>query len=162
MRKFWIASATLLSVAALPSAAFASKPVHTDHHPQRNAPPTGIETKPSHRVPIVMYVLRGTLTAYTAATQTADGSVTITVKGSNFEPKILKGMSLTFTTSTTTKIVTHKGSTITALDRGIVKLRTIKKADATTLEATTAFQVIDQGLAHRLTLTVTTPTHPNH
>ena len=93
----------------------------------------------------VMFVLRGTLTAYTAATSSTSGSVSITVKGSNHERSALKGTMLTFSTDSKTKVVLHDGNAIASGDNGIVKVRAPKNATSTMLESATAFQVIDQG-----------------
>ena len=50
--------------------------------------------------PMVMYVLKGTLSGYTAASATADGQVSITVNHSNYHGRGLKGTTLTFGTTT--------------------------------------------------------------
>lgn len=99
----------------------------------------------SKAAPKVMYVLKGTLTAYTAANGATNGSVTITVKSSNRHGASLKGQSLTFAVSSATKIV----GTFTANDNGIVKLRGAKAGlgDPSTFGALVAKQVIDQGSA---------------
>jgi len=46
--------------------------------------------------PMVMYVLKGTLSGYTAATATTDGQVSITVNHANYHGRALKGTTLTF------------------------------------------------------------------
>ena len=93
--------------------------------------------------PKVMYVLHGTLTAYTPANGTTNGSVTITVTGANRHGASLKGKSLMFAVSSTSKIV----GKFTANDRGIVKLRGAKAGlgDPSTFPTLVAWQVIDQG-----------------
>jgi len=95
--------------------------------------------------PEVMYVLRGTLTAYTPANGAANGTVTITVTGSNHHGASLKGKSLTFAVSSATKII----GAFTANDKGIVKLRGAKTGlgDPSTFGTLVAKQVIDQGTA---------------
>jgi hypothetical protein len=105
------------------------------------------KNKPSHpgskgKAPKVMYVLRGTLTAYTAANGATNGSVTINVTGANHHGASLEGKSLTFAVSSTTKIV----GTYTANDKGMVKLRGAKAGlgDPSTFPALVAWQVIDQ------------------
>jgi hypothetical protein len=99
----------------------------------------------SRAAPKVMYVLKGTLTAYTAANGATNGWVTITVKSSNRHGASLKGQSLTFAVSSATKIV----GTFTANDKGIVKLRGAKAGlgDPSTFSTLVAKQVIDQGTA---------------
>ena len=97
----------------------------------------------SKAAPKVLYVLKGTLTAYSAANGTTNGSVTITVKSSNRHGASLKNQSLTFPVSSSTKIV----GTFTANDNGIVKVRGAKAGlgDPTTFGTLVAKQVIDQG-----------------
>jgi len=93
--------------------------------------------------PKMMYVLRGTLTAYTPANGSNNGLVTITVNGANHHAASLKGKSLTFAVSATTKVV----GTFTANDNGVVKLRGPKAGlgDPSTFGTLVARQVIDQG-----------------
>ncbi|MHB1987898.1 MAG: hypothetical protein ACYCSF_07920 [Acidimicrobiales bacterium] len=93
----------------------------------------------------VMYVLSGTLSSYTAATSTSNGSVTIAVSHANLENKTLKGQTMTFSLSPKTKIVLHDGKAVADGDNGIVKVRAPKNADTTTLQSETPFQLIDQG-----------------
>jgi hypothetical protein len=97
----------------------------------------------SKAAPKVMYVLRGTLTAYTAANGATNGFVTITVKSSNRHGASLKNLSLTFAVSSSTKVV----GTFTANDNGIVKLRGAKAGlgDPTTFGTLVSKQIIDQG-----------------
>jgi len=98
-----------------------------------------------HAAPKVLYILKGTLTAYTAASGSTNGSVTITVKSSNRHGASLKNQSLTFGVSSATKIV----GTFTANDNGIVKVRGAKAGlgDPLTFSTIVAKQVIDQGAA---------------
>ena len=75
----------LVAAVALPtSVALAAKPSHPAKGGKSN--------------PMVMYVLKGTLTSYTAATADQDGSVTIDVSHSNFHSS-LKGQTMTFDTT---------------------------------------------------------------
>lgn len=102
--------------------------------------------------PKVMYVLKGTLSGYTAASGSTNGTITITVAHANRHGWALMGDPLTLPVSSATKIVLDNGATtITDGDLGIVKVRALKRIDAadlaSTLEATNAFQVIDQGAA---------------
>ena len=109
--------------------------------------------KPGHGgkgQPKVLYVLKGTLSAYTAASSSGSGSVTIAVTRSNRHGHALESQSLTFAVSTQTKVVLHDGATaVTDGDKGIVKIRAPKNVAAadlpTTLEAATASQLVDQG-----------------
>src|SRR5712691_6722266 len=126
-RAIVIIGAALLLV---PAAALAAKPAH----PSTPATPK-----------MVLFVLRGTISHYTAATNTTNGSISITVKSSNFDSKTLKGTTLTFATDSKTKVVMHEGKPIADNDRGIVKVRAAKGSDATALQTHTPFEVIDQG-----------------
>jgi hypothetical protein len=97
----------------------------------------------SKAAPKVMYVLRGTLTAYTPANGTTNGTVTINVTGANRHGASLRGNSFTFAVSSASKIV----GTWTANDKGIVKLRGAKAGlgDPSTFPTLVVRQVIDQG-----------------
>jgi hypothetical protein len=130
MRKFLIATVCL---ALLVPAAAVAKGKPTNPGSQSKAAPK------------VMYVLKGTLTAYTPANGTTNGSVTIMVKSSNHHGASLKNQSLTFAVSSATKIV----GTFTANDKGIVNLRGAKAGlgDPASFGALVAKQVIDQGAA---------------
>lgn len=119
--------------------------------------PTSVAfAKPSHPAkggksnPMVMYVLKGTLTAYTAATTGQDGSVTIDVSHSNFHSS-LKGQSLTFDTTMKTRITFPNGATtLTTPAKGVLKFKAPlhRKGDTslvTTLTANAkALHIIDQ------------------
>src|SRR5215475_2834375 len=74
--------------------------------------------------PKVMYVLKGTLSSYAPASPTVDGSISITVKHSNFHGRALKGQTLTFATVMSTK-VTHKPGVTTISDnsKGVLKFK---------------------------------------
>lgn len=131
MRKVLVVLATALLVPSLALAA--GKP----GSPGKSA------TAGSNAAPKVMYVLRGTLTAYQAAAGSVNGSVTITVKSANHHGASLKGQSLSFAVSSSTRIV----GTFKANDNGIVKLRGPKAGlgDPSTFGTLVAKQVIDQG-----------------
>lgn len=60
--------------------------------------------------PKVQYVLRGTLSAYTAASDSATGLITIDVKHSNYHGRALQNQSLTFTLTTKSKVTFMRGS----------------------------------------------------
>jgi len=105
--------------------------------------------------PKVMYVLKGKLSNYQPydSIYAQSGSITITVKSANHHGKALKNMSLTFPVDGHTQIsLNHHVSVIADGDKGIVKVKAPKKiaaADlATTLQATAASQVVDQGHSH--------------
>jgi hypothetical protein len=106
-----------------------------------------------------MYILKGTLWSYTAATATAGGSVTIHVTHSNYHSRALVGQDLTFSLSAKTKLAVSSHSKVklakslgTVKDgtRGIVKFKGALKISNTTLlaalapKAMTAFEVIAQ------------------
>jgi hypothetical protein len=124
----------------LPSIALAAKP-----------PAPGTSQNSKAKAPQVMYVLKGTLTAYTAASGSTDGSVSLTVKSANYHGAALKGQTLTFALPSTAKVVLHDGAAINpTVDRGMVKVRGPKKIAptdtlASVLQALKAFRVIDQG-----------------
>jgi hypothetical protein len=135
MRKLIVITATALIVPGLALAA--GKPTN----------PGKSQTAGSNAAPKVMYVLKGTLDAYQAANGTTDGSVTITVKSSNYHARALKGQQVQIPVSAATKIV----GTFTMNDNGIVKVRAPKNTTATALlaalQSAKARQVIDQGAA---------------
>jgi hypothetical protein len=124
----------------VPSVALAAKPAD----PGKSQEPHG------KSAPQVMYVLKGTLEAYTAASGNTAGTVSILVKASNHHGASLKGETLRFNTSSSTRVVVRGGGTLAVLDKGIVKVRGPKKLApnqdlATVLQALTARRVIDQG-----------------
>ncbi|HKD95530.1 MAG TPA: hypothetical protein VKB43_12560 [Gaiellaceae bacterium] len=121
---------------AIPATALAAKPT-------KSPKPTKSNT------PTVTYVLKGTLSNFTAASSTADGSIAIHVTHSNLHGRALKGMDLTFAVSAKTATTLNGTGTISNGARGIVKFRAAKnmtvKGLVTELTASTpmtAFQVI--------------------
>ena len=145
MRKLILVVALALVV---PAAALATEPSHPSHPAtpaSSHASTTATTALASQPTPTVMWVLRGTLSKYTAATATANGSISITVKSSNFDSTTLKTMTLTFATNSKTNVVLHEGKPIVNNDNGIVKVRAPKGSSATALTTKTAFEVIDQG-----------------
>ena len=127
----------VLAALAIPSVALAAGP------PANPGPQSA---------PKVMYVLKGTLSAYTAydAQTLTNGSITILVKHTNHHGMALKDQSLTFAVDANTRISMNDGVTAIADgDKGIVKVRAalrIPAADlATTLQASNARQIIDNG-----------------
>lgn len=120
------------------SVAFAkATPKHAGNHGKSN--------------PMVMYVVKGTLWSYHAATSdTADGSISITVTHSNFHSR-LKGQNMTFATTMKTKVNFPNGATsIVDGSKGVLKFKAPlhRKGDAT-LETTLttnakALHIVDQ------------------
>jgi hypothetical protein len=108
----------LVAALALPTSVAFAKPSH---------PPKGGKSAPK-----VQYILKGTLSAYTAfdsATST-NGSITINVKHSNRHGRALKNASLTFTLTAKSKVTfRHKSSlaTDTATAKGVITVRAPKK-----------------------------------
>lgn len=139
MKKIAAVAAVALAV---PSLALAGKPANP-----------GNSQKGGKAAPKVMYVLRGTLTAFTAANGSTNGSVSIMVKAANHHGATLAGQTLTFPLSSSTKVAAENGTTVTVNDNGMVKVRGPKKLGptdtlATVLQALTAFEVVDQGTSN--------------
>ena len=121
------------------------------------APSSHSGTHTNHGKAKVMYVLKGTLSAYTAydSSTSTNGSITIAVTHSNRHGKALVGSSLSFTgmVVSNTKVVLADGVTVIADgDSGIVKLRAPKEPKdvsasdlAAALTALPVKHVIDQG-----------------
>jgi hypothetical protein len=84
--------------------------------------------------PKVTYILKGTLSNFTAVSTTADGSVTINVTHSNFHAHALVGQQLTFGIAMTTP-TNLMGGTIINGAHGIVKFRAPLRVSNTTLMA---------------------------
>jgi type IV secretory pathway VirJ component len=141
---------TFLAVAAAAfaaSAAYAAKPAtHPAHptHPTTPASTNATSTNAAH--PTVMYVLHGTIAAYTAATSTANGSVSLTVTGSNHHAAALKSLAqpLVFVigSGSSSKVV----GTVTVGDKATLKWRAAK-VPTTSAPTGAIFQLIDQGKA---------------
>lgn len=95
--------------------------------------------------PKVMYVLKGKVSAFTAA-GASNGSITLDVSGANRHAGLLKGQSVTVAVATTTKIAPKTG--VTVGDNAVVKVRLAKSTPAAdlvaTLAATPSFQIVDQ------------------
>ena len=98
-----------------------------------------------------MYVLKGTLSNYTAATSdTVGGQISITVAHSNFHSS-LKGQTLTFGTTMKTKVTFPNGATtITDGAKGVLKFKAPlhRRGDSTLVTTLTtnakALHIIDQ------------------
>ena len=101
--------------------------------------------------PRVMYVVKGTLSSYTAATSSADGSISITVNHSNYHGRALKGQTLPFSTTMSTRVTMKNGATtITDGAKGVLKFKAPLRMAAGTDIATAlpamakALHIIDQ------------------
>jgi hypothetical protein len=114
----------------------------------KGKPPTA-GTHTNHGKANVMYVLKGMVYAYTAATANTPGSITIDVKSSNRHGKLLDGQTgVPITLSPNTKIELRNGVTATTIaagqpgDRGMVKIRAPRLAfkSATLSDVETALQ----------------------
>ena len=87
--------------------------------------------------PRVMYVLKGTLSSYQAATTTADGSISITVNHSNYHGRALKDQTLTFSTTMSTRVTMNGATTISDGAKGVLKFKApLHRKGDTTLVAT--------------------------
>ena len=106
------------------------------------APPS----QPGKSAPKVQYVLKGTLTSFTASTGGLDGSITFTVTQANRHRAALKDQSLTLLIKPTTMVVLDTDGELTAGETVIVKLRELQRTtDALALlSGKDARQVIDQ------------------
>ena len=132
------AFAALVITLAFPTAALAARVEH--HSPKPN--------------PTVMFVLRGNITGYTAASGGTPGSVTIAVSKANFRRASLDGKTLTFATSSKTKVVRMGSGDVGAAgsfsDKGVVKVRAPFNSTFSTISTgTSAFEIIDQGRASK-------------
>ena len=102
--------------------------------------------------PKVLYILEGTLSAYTPA-GSSDGQISITVKHANYHGRALKGQALTFAVKTKTRITFRNGTTVSQIDgaKGIILVRAPKRilpaALAATLQTYPARHVIVQKAA---------------
>ena len=76
--------------------------------------------------PKVMYVLKGTLSAYTAATSTTPGSITIAVTRANHHGAALKGQTLTFPTDANTKVSLEEKFNVVASCTGTLQEKILK------------------------------------
>jgi ABC-type oligopeptide transport system substrate-binding subunit len=131
MRKIVLLAALALAV---PSIALAAKP-----------PAPGNSQSSHGKAPQVLYVLKGTLVAYSNP-----GTVTINIVSANHYRSVFKNQTLQLTVTGLTKVAAD-GGTVTAGHKGIVKLKAPKNLAAATLLSTlqgmAASQVIDQGPA---------------
>ncbi|MDX6526062.1 MAG: hypothetical protein QOI43_1573 [Gaiellales bacterium] len=125
---------TALALVVAPTA-LAAKPI-TPKNP--NAAP---------KAHAVTFVLHGTLSHFTAANGATPGAITILVSKANHHGAALKGQTLTFALSASSKVVFDSDKQLTDGERGLVKVRAPKKTDATVLQTISAGMVIDQGAA---------------
>ncbi len=79
----------------------------------------------------MQYILKGTLSAYTAydSSTSTNGSITIDVKHSNYHGSLLKNQSLTFTLTATSKVTFRHKSTLSEgqTARGLIVVRAPRK-----------------------------------
>lgn len=130
-----ILSLVVAAALAAPTAALAAPKPHQQHGKAQ---------------PKVMYVLKGTVTAYAAGS-----SITIDVSASNRHGRVLKNTDVTVNIGPNTKLrLMHGLTTVSVNDNVTVKARAAKvsfkdptaAADVTSaLAASTAFQIIDKG-----------------
>jgi hypothetical protein len=67
-------------------------------------------SSPGRSAPKVQYILKGTLSGYTEATDTTTGQISIMVKRSNYHAHALKNQSLTFTLTAQSRVSFRRGS----------------------------------------------------
>jgi len=90
--------------------------------------------------PTVMFVLHGKITAYTAVNGTTNGSVSVSVTGSNYHAKALKGQTLSFVLAPSTRVT----GTPTVGHHATLKWRAAK-VPTTAAPTAAVTQLIDQG-----------------
>jgi hypothetical protein len=133
--KLKIAVLTVAAAVLGVSAAFATPPAG-------KGKPATTPASTNAAKPTVMFVIHGKITAYTAANGATNGSVSLTVSGSNHAAKQLKGLTLTFVVSSSSKVV----GTVTVGHNATVKWRSTKAPNAP-VQVGAVFQLIDQGTA---------------
>ena len=98
--------------------------------------PTSVAfAKPSHpaqggkSAPNVQYVLKGTLSGYTAASGSSDGQITIQVEHANHHARALRNLPLTFTLTAQSRVTFRNGSSLDngATARGLILVRAPKR-----------------------------------
>lgn len=141
MRKSLISAVAVLSLLALPGAAFASKPTNPGH--------SSTTTTIVKKVPTVTFVLTGKVTAYTAAVGATAGSITFKESSSNLDKVILNDQTINLATNSKTTVVLHKHIAVAVGDKVIVKVRLAKNSVLAAFTASSptnvAFDVVDQG-----------------
>jgi hypothetical protein len=132
------ALAGALAAVAVPAGALAAKPATHPTHPTTPAATNAAK-------PTVTFVLHGTLTGYTAVNGTTNGSVSLTISGSNHVAKSLQKQTLTFAIAPAAKVQLHNGAPIAVGDRAVVKVRATKASAASLQSASSIAQLLDQG-----------------
>jgi hypothetical protein len=95
----------------------------------------------------VTFVLHGTLSHFTAANGATPGTITVLVSAANHHGAALKGQTLTFALSASSKVVFDADKQITDGEHGLVQVRAPKTTDAATLQTLNPRMVIDQSAA---------------
>jgi hypothetical protein len=139
---------TFAAVLTVPAAALATRP---PDKPPTSPPGKPASTPPSTPAgklagkPTVMFVVRGTVSAFTAASGATNGSITITVSGGNEHATKLfaNGAAKTFVLSSNTRVVSTGG--ISSGDKVLVKIRAPTHAPASTVSSTPAKQIVETG-----------------
>ena len=137
-----------LAMALSSGAALAANPSHPTH-PTTPASTNSNKGTTNGQSAKVLFVLHGTIGSYMAAAGMTNGSISITLKSSNFETTALKAATqpISFVVSSKTKVQLHKGKTVASGDKATIKVRAPKNSTASALSALTAFQVVDSGSA---------------
>jgi hypothetical protein len=74
--------------------------------------------------PMVVYVIKGTFSSFTAASPAGDGSLSITVSHANFHNSVLKGDTLSFDVASNTRITfANRTTSLADGSTGMVKFR---------------------------------------
>jgi hypothetical protein len=126
MTRRHLTACALAAALALPTAAAAHG--RGDHQPPKRPP--------------VSWILKGTVTAYTAVGTDTDGSLTITVNGANRKRAELKGDSLTFVLKTSTKVILADGP-LEVGEKVLVKLKAPRGTAADAIATFVPRQVLD-------------------
>src|SRR5689334_19488285 len=92
----------LAAAALMVPAAFATQPAG-------KGKPATTPASTNAAAPTVMFILHGTITAYTAVNGSTNGAVSLKVSSSNHVATSLKGMTLNFTIAPSGSVVKHNG-----------------------------------------------------
>jgi hypothetical protein len=129
-----------VALLAMPAAAIAGKP------PGKPAgkPASKPAGKPASK-PTVMFVVRGSVTAFAAASGSTNGSIAVTVSGGNRHATKLfaNGSSQTFVVSSNTRVVSVGG--LASGEKVLVKIRAAKDATASMVASIPAKQIVELG-----------------
>jgi hypothetical protein len=98
--------------------------------------------KKKKKAPPVAWILKGEVTAYTAAAGESDGSLTITVRAANRKRADLRGDSITFVLRPGTKVILGDGE-LEVGERVIVKLKAPRLTPADEIASFVPRQVVD-------------------